>query len=393
MGSLVRGYRVDSGTFLDFISLPGPTQVLPPDPPYQGPPVAPSPSVVNPEMSRVTGFFFGSPNNGPGDPGVPFATPPVVAPGTTAGTVSGFNSTANAVTATVSVSGTGLVAWIEFGDHPYSSARRQADPIFDPIIPNGQLNVQTTLRGRDPFLGHEPFPAPTPVALGEMFRLTRPDPLAPGILTIDMGPMEQVDLGFRLFRPGPTAASQRVRIERVLSDQTTDGTASGTGNLTQVQIDILPSEGDIWCELIIYDGNGFSYRAKVRNWPPNPFNCTTPTLGLGSNAPGNLDIIALCFDAQAALYCLPSFSTSNPTGSGPFFGLVPDPTTFTYLSLPFGSHPAFVQTTVDGLYFLSITDPGLTGFTFDMVSIQWGGANLTGSGFTQFSNVATIVVQ
>ena len=51
----------------------------------------------------------------------------------------------------------------------------------------------------------------------------------------------------------------------MLTDNQTDAAASGTGTLSSVQIDILPPEGELWCELIVYDGNGSTYRAKVRD--------------------------------------------------------------------------------------------------------------------------------
>lgn len=398
-GGLVRGYRVDSNTFWDFIDLPPPGLVPPPDPPYQGPPVQPSPTVNNPEMARVSGFYFGTPTNNPEDGGIPFTAqpPPAVAAGATTGVVSNFTSFAGAANGSINViTPPGVVAWIEFAEHPYQFFRRQQDPIFDEVIPNGFLDMNMTMNGDDPFLGHAPAPTPTaPVANFQTWDLIVPNPMGPGILNIDMGILEQVDLGFQTFQSlaPATPAEQLLRVERVLTDFQTDAAASGTGNLTPVQIDILPPEGDLWCELIVYDGNGFSYRAKVRNWPPNPLSCTTPNLGLGSNAAGNIDVIATCFDPMSEIYVLPSMNQPTTVGTGPFFGLNPDSFTWFALGSPINTDPWHSETTVDGLYFWSYTDPSLTGMSVDAVAVQWGTTGPTGSGFTQWSPVARVTIQ
>lgn len=402
-GAVIRGYRVDSNTFHDFIDLPAPGSVMPADPPYQGPPVGPSPTIVNPEMSRVTGFFFGAPMNRPQDGGIPFTTqpPPVVAAGAASGSVSNFTSALNAFTGQITISATppGQVAWIEFGEHPYRVFREQRDPIFDPLLPNGILNVDMTMQGNDVFLGHQPMGvAATPVAPGQQWDLTVPSLLgAPGVLNINMGLLEQADVGFQVYQsvPPTTAQEARLRIERVLTDNQTDATASGTGNLSPVQIDILPPEGDLWCELIVYDGNGFTYRAKVRNWPNNPLSCSgsaPPNLGLGSNAPGNVDVIALCFDPMAQVYMLPTGNLAATPGMGPFFGLNPDGLTWYALGQPLGTDPWHSVTTVDGLYFWSLTDMSLSGMTIDGVAVQWGTSGPSGVGFTQASPVVRLTI-
>ncbi|MAG58223.1 MAG: hypothetical protein CMJ83_18205 [Planctomycetes bacterium] len=399
-GAIIRGYRVDSNTALDWIEYPsiGPPP-LPTNPNYQGPPVLASPSIVNPEMARVSGFFFGTTTNNFEDPGIPFFTPPVINPAQPVNQVGGFGTAVNAVSATVSISAPGSVAWIAFVDHPYLDKVEQRDPIFDPIIINGRLDMNTQLFGRDALLSPLPVgPGVGPVApAGMTWDLVLPNanPANDGVLSIDMGPLEQVDIGFADFVPqvAPSGQEKLLRINRVLSDLTTDGTASGVGILSAVQIDVLPSEGDVWCELILYDGNGFSYRAKARNWPSDPLNCTTPQIGLGSNATDSLDIIAFCFDQRAELYVLGSLSTASPTGSGPFFGLDPDPLTFAMLGSPLNTAPAHVVTTVDGLYFYNLSLPGLSGATFDVCAVQWGGPNLTGAGFTQFAPPEAVTIQ
>ena len=401
-GAVIRSYRVDSNTFHDFIDLPPPGQVPLPDPPYGGPPVRPTPTVVNPEMARVSGFFFGATQNRPQDGGIPFTTqpPPPVPVGSNTGTISGLTSIPGGFAGQIDVSTTpaGQVAWIGFDDHPYQAFREQRDPIFDPVLTAGSLGINMTMLGNDPFLGHEPAGANAPpVATMQQWGLTVPSQIGPaGVLNIDMGPLEQVDLGFQFFQLNPTTNPQelRLRIERVLTDNLTDAVASGTGNLSPVQIDILPPEGDLWCELIVYDGNGFSYRAKVRDWPSNPLSCsgTGTNLGLGSNAPGNIDVIALCFEPAAELYLLPSGNLPATQGTGPFFGLNPDTLTFYALGQSLGANPWHSTTTADGLYYWSLTNVTLSGLTVDGVAVQWGLSGPSGSGFTQASPVSRVTV-
>ena len=130
---------------------------------------------------------------------------------------------------------------------------------------------------------------------------------------------------------------------------------------------------------------------SVRNWPSNPTNCTTPTLGLGSNSTGNLDILALCFTPQPTtreLYVLPTTTLSSPTGSGSFFAITPGALTYSFPTLPLGAAPAPVQPTAAGLYYFSITAPPLSGLALDAVAVEIQ----PGGGFTQFSNAATVTI-
>lgn len=397
-GLALRHYRVDSNTFMDFLPLPFP--VPPPDPPYAGPPPGPSPGRINPEMSRVTAFFLGSPQSAAGAPGIVFPTPPISSVGG-AGVVSGLNSPP--VSVPVSIVQQGGVGFLEFAEHPYNLMRRVNNPIFDPVLSTGIVTMTTVLSGEGAFLARDPS-IPTgvsPVAPGMLWSLVVPDPIGTnnGVLDINMGPLEQVGIGFQIYNPTPgaTPSGARLRIARYLSDLTTDGTASGSGGLSSVQLDVLPPEeppGDVWCELIVYDMNGFSYRAKARNWPPDPNQCAGPFLALGSNAPGNLDVIALCFDPASPkeLFILPSANTASPTGSGPLFGLIPDPLTFAFLSLPLGVHPAHVKANADGTYFWSFTAPSLTGLSLDATAVEYDPTPGQGFGPWSLSQTATVTV-
>ena len=397
-GLALRHYRVDSDTFLDFFSLPFP--VPPVDPPYNGPTPGASPGRINPEMSRTTAMFFGSSSSTVGSPGITFTSPgiPVVAG---ARVVSGANSLG--VTVPVTVNQPGGVGFLEFGEHPYSLFRRVNNPIFDPVLAGAVLSMQTAISGEGAFLAYDTSlpPGTNPVAPGMLWSLRVPDPFGQndGILTINMGPLDQVSLGLSLYNPTPTItpSGANLRIARTLSDLTTDSTASGTGILSKVQLDLLPPSeppGDVWCEVIVYDLNGFSYRAKARNWPPDVNQCGAPALALGSNAVGNLDVIALCFDPSdpKELYILPSQSLATPTGSGPFFGLIPDLSTFGFLAAPLGVNPAHVQVNSDGVYFWSLTSPALSGLNFDVAAVEFDPT--PGQGFSPFSSaqVATITI-
>ncbi len=402
-GLVVRGYRVDSNTRWDFIPVQLPGMVPPAQPPYQGPPVGPSPTLSNPEMSPVTGFFFGDPLNRPQDAGLPFTTqlPPFIPPGGSTGAVSNFTSIPSGFSGQITIQATppGQLAWVHFAGHPYAAFREQRDPAFDPVIPNGSLNIDMTVIGDGHLLGHAPpGPGVGPVSSNQTWNLTIPGVTGPpGNLNIDMGPMDQASVGFLTYQSAPpqSANERRLRVGRVLTDNQSDGPASGSGDLSPAMLDTLPPEGEIWCDIIVYTGNGFTYRGKARNWPANPNACTglsPPNLGLGSNAAGNIDVIATCFDPLSEIYILPTLNLAASLGTGPLFGLNPDPLTWYALGQASGTDPWHSETTIDGLYLWSTTNPTLSGLTIDAVAIQWGSTGPTGVGFTQASPANRVTI-
>jgi hypothetical protein len=303
----------------------------------------------------------------------------------------------------VAINQAGAVGFLEFGEHPYALFRRVSNPIFDQVLSTGVLSVTTVLSGEGALLAHNTsFPPGTnPVAPGMLWTLRVPDPfnMNDGILNINMGTLEQVGLGVQTYNPTPasTPNGANLRLTRTLSDLTTDGTASGTGVLSSVQLDLLPPSeppGDTWCDVIVYDLNGFSYRAKARNWPPEVNQCGAPFLALGSNAIGNLDVIAMCFDPSAPneLFILPTLTIAGTTGSGPFFGLLPDLNTFAFLGAPLGVHPAHVTVNSDGVYFWSLTLAGMSGISFDVAAVEYDPTPGQGFGTWSTAQVATITV-
>ena len=397
-GLTIRHYRVDSDTSMDFMEMP--MSPPPPDPPYVGPFPGPSPNTINPEMSRVTALFFGSPNAQFNATGVAFPSPAVQVINS-AQVVSGLNSPPS--TATININNLqGALGYLEFMEHPYAMFRRVNNPMFDPVFTMGQLTVNATLNGDGAFLAHETnTTGANPVSPGMIWQLRVPDPFGmnDGVVDINMGPLDQAGVLFDFYNatPSVTPNGNELRISRILTDNLTDGTAGGMGNLTKVQLDLLPPSeppGDTWCEMIVHHPNGFSYRAKARNWPANPTNCNTPTLGLGSNAIGNLDLIALCFDPTAPkeLFILPSQNVAGMLGSGPLFGIIPDPLTFSFLAAPLGTHPAHVTVTVDGMYFWGLTDPGLSGLSLDAAAIEYDPTPGMGFGSWTISQTNTITV-
>ena len=370
-GLMLRVLYLDSNTGHDVIDVPR-------TPPAPVPPVtitpAPSPGMLNPEMSHMTGFRL---RDGTNMQGVSIPLPILGAPGTSI--VSGNPS--RPVSAVINTTSARIRA-VGFLFHPNPQERVITDPNFDEVLRTGRVTVGFTIRGDDPLLARATGTAMT-------WRATVPNSAGQdGILTINMGPLSEV--GSLVQFQGTGAANQRLRVERTLSDNMTDGTARGSGGLSPVQIDALPEPGgpgDVWCELVVYDMSGFTYKAKVKNWPANPQNCSTPNLGLGSNSPGELDIVALCFSPMAELFVLPSSNMTTPTGSGFFFGLDPDTTTLTFLGLPLGTDPAHVTATGDGLYYSRMT--GLPpGAYLEAVAVEF----VPGIGFTQFSPVATVTV-
>lgn len=355
-------------------------QPAPPPPTTVTP--APSPGIVNPGLTRVGGFRF---RVGVTE-GLPLALPrlgpasqgrvPIVSATTATTSAATFSTT----TANVQVGA------VLFPQHPDPTRRQIRDALFDGVLGQGSfLTTSGSFSGIDQVLGG--------IAGGSMNWAVTVPPASPtgnpGVLRIDMGALTEVSARFSI---NPTALRPNLRIERIVTDNQTDATAQGSGELSPVQIDVLPDpggpSGDVWCELVVYDPDtGFSYTAKVKNWPANPTACGTPNLGMGSPAPGQLDLVALCFNPMAELYLLPTLVPSAPVGSGPFLGINPDLTTFSFLSQPLGIDPAHVLATTEGLYWYSIE--GLpSGLTLEAVALE-----VLGGSIAQFSPVATVTVQ
>lgn len=348
----------------------------------------PTPGFLDPSIiQHIDGFFVGGTASGAALGGIPPVNGPV------------SNVFPGAFTGAINVAAAPVIAVKLRFPHPVTGNMRINDPRFDAVITDpanpatGRVTAGGAFTASDPFLGNLLFTSPTTWSLTAF-----PGGPAPGILDIPMGntpgpPNSTFAVG---VQPN-SVLSGNPRIERILTDGQTDSTATASGNVSGVQLDVLPGStggGDVWCEVIIYDENGFSYQAKVKNWPANPLNCTVPNLGLGSNAPGNLDIVALCFSPQSELYILPSANRANPTGSGGFMGINFDPLTLFSLGTPPNTDPVHVTTTVDGLYFFSVTDPGLSGLAFDMVASEYVPGTGPGTGFTTPSPpVASVVIQ
>jgi hypothetical protein len=365
-GHANRVLYVDSDTFYDFDAgdPAGPGQ----------PPSSPTPGSLNPDLDHVNGFLFRGP--GPAQTGIPLpglanpltapsaASPPQIVSGSTP--VVGSIAVSNAPCRGVSVP-----------NHP-RFPNGIFDPLFDPVIfnpaaPNNAMLAMTgQVFGSDPLFSQMNLP-------GLSWDLTvPPGPLtgpSPGVLTIDMIAMTEVPgLTVITAATGPSLAG-RPRIQRVLTDHSSvDSGAQGSGSLSKVQLDALPGStggGDVWCEVIYYDDAGYAYAGKVRNWPSGGSGCTTPLLAMGSNAPGNIDLIAFCFPPSAEIFILPSQQITSPTGSGPMLGLLPDNLTLSFLASPLGADPAHVLCTPDGLYFFGVTSPVLSGLSFDALAIEY----------------------
>lgn len=330
----------------------------------------PTPGVVNPPsiLDHINGFQVGQ----PGSTGVPL-NPPTVTP---AGVMGTADLTAVPVRA------------VRVDHHPEHGPIIN-DPQYDPVLQAGAITIANAgYNANDPTLAGITFPT------GLNWDLVVSTPAGTGTLTIDMGPVTQAYAAPGLV-PAPTSNGSTLRVTRVLSDFQTDGTATASGNTTEAQNDVLPAAtggGDVWCEIIIYDTAGNAYKAKVRNWPPNPQNCAgtgTPTLGLGDPGGGALDVVAICYPPQAEIYILPTLAVSSPTGSGPLLGINPDALTFTFLSLPLGTDPAHVNVDGDGIYLFQVPSGTLpTGFSVDAVSFEV----VPGVGIGGVSNVATITL-
>lgn len=376
-GYAQRVLRVDSDTLADWYEVTQPPQ-------QPVPPVTqasrPSPGRQNPELAPINGFLLGE----NGQDGIVLPTPtlgPTGATGTNVNIISGTRPAP--ITTSVTVA-TGEVRAVLIPTHPDPQFREIRDPRFDPVLSQGRLVANGTISGNDALLAQ---------AIGgplgwEIIVPPRTPGANPGVLKIDMGSLQQVQRTFEIGAATPTG--RRFRVERVLSDLLTDDTASGSGETSEVQAEVLPDPmgpGDVWCELIVYDPSGFKYVAKVKNWPSNPLNCATPNFGMSSPSAGRLDLIALCFNAAAELYILPSLTTTGAVGSGPFLGIALDAFTLAFLAAPLGADPAHVVTSEDGLYYFSTTalPPGTT---VDALAAEY----LPGVGFVTVSPVRRVTV-
>ncbi len=359
---------VDSDTFYDW------------DPGAVGsPPSVPTPAGVNVDLDHVNGFLFRNPATGQGIP-IPGMTNPINAPmsGLPPQIISGAQPTTGSITIAA-----GRCRGVSVPNHP-RFPNGIFDPLFDPVIfdstmlVGGTVAIQGAVLGQDPFFGQMTIPALTWNLTVPPSSLTGP---TPGVLNIDMAVMTGGPGGQEFFPNSTVGNLGRPRFSKIMTDNNpNDSGASGTGDLSVSQIDVLPNStggGDIWCEVIAYNEAGYSIIAKVRNWPANPNSCSTPNLGMGSNAVGNLDLIALCFPANSEIFILPTLNVATPTGSGALLGINPDPVTLGFLAAPLGVDPAHVTTTADGLYFYGLTDPGLSGLSLDAIAIEYQ----TGTGF------------
>lgn len=395
-GQVNRVLYVDSDTHFDWDGGQGGSAPVGPTPGYVEPQAGASPQSQG--IGHVNGFIFGQGPSGALANVNPIPWPP---PSSTPlqpyfGVGGGHVSPASTVNLNFSSS---PCSGISVPHHPWIQVI--TDPLFDRTLSGGQLQCFAQVSGVDPLLGQDPvnpgFAIPSMI-----WNLVVPPPATgttPGILNINMVGMTQRDARFSTAGPNNTPRGGRPRIERIFSDLTQDAGASASGGASGVQIDVVPLStggGDIWCDVIIYDENGFSYRAKVLNWPNTPTNCSSDPnnhrLGLGSNAIGNLDLIALCFTKQPTnreLYILPTFVVTSPTGSGAFMGITPDGTTLAALMTPMNTPPFHVATTVDGLYFFSITNAALAGLALDVVAAEFN----PGAGFVPIFPTATINIQ
>lgn len=376
-GQVNRVLYVDSNTSYDF------------DPGAAGsPPSAPTPGLLNADLDHINGFIFGaSPTAAVGGEPIPPSNIPTPLIG-----LAGMPAFVGGINPGVAVGNLGLSIRCTAVDTPnHPRFQRITDPDFDPVIFNpatptisANVNISGQVFAQDALLGGMSLPG------GQTFTMVKPPDGPggqPGVLQIPMAPMTEAR---RIITQGQVNPG-RPRIQRILTDfSSTDSGASGTGDLSKVQIDVLPGStggGDIWCDVIVYDENGFAYRAKVRNWPNQPAGCTTPLLGMGSPSVGRLDLIALCYTPQPTnreLFILP---TLNPA-PGPFFGITPDAVTLGFLLAPLVTHPAHVQTTVDGIYAYTLTSPGLSGILFTAVAVEFDPS----AGFVSPSPVASITV-
>jgi hypothetical protein len=359
-GHVSRWMYVDSETDIDF------------DPDF-----APSPGVVNPEMSHVDGFLFGQ----PGTPGVPHPDPaqgaPLVFAGVTTGTLSGVGA---------------VVTAVKFHNNSPPYDRIVTDPVFDRVI-----GAPATISGA--FTATGVFQANLPGYLsglnlaGSTVVITT-SPVTPGgqpgVLTMPNGPSTLVDLGVEPVPSNPTT----FRIRRLYTDSLADSGSTGTGETSDSQNDTLPGStggGNLWCEVIVYDAAGNRYKGKAKNWPPGPGCTTGPKLALGTTTgTGDGTLIDFCFNPLATVYNIFAATPASSCGGPVLFGLCMDPLFVSLISPPFPlvTDPINVFTDTDGVYGWSVPAGALlslVGTTLYGVGVEY-----TGSGVVQASSTSSV---
>ena len=319
-----------------------------------------SPGLPNPRLDHLGGFRMGG-----GPNGVPF--------GLTSITPTNFVGALN-------VGGAPLGA-ILAPLHPQFP--EIGDPRFDRSLLVGSVVGTTNITVTSPQLANPSAPG------GFNWSLIVPPQVStnPGVLQINQGSLVQAAV--ELIPNSGLPGGMPFLVQRFLTDNNpTDAIISGSGELTEVQIDILGTAGDLWCEMIVYDGGGYAYKAKVRNWPDDPQNCTTPRIGLGTDGAGSLCLVTLCFSPQAEMYILPSLVPAPVTGTGAFLGLNLDGFTLFGLSQPLGVEPFHVTADNDGLYFYGAPFALPLGLSMDWVAAEY----TPGLGFTQVAPAETITL-
>lgn len=354
-GKAIRWVYFDSNTDIDFESSST---------------FAISPGAVNPQMTHVNGFFFGT----TASPTIGGA--PLQVNGSTAGTL-GLSSL------------TARVKAVHFVNSFLN--KTIANPAFDPVI-GAQVSMTANFTALPATAASPPAGfLPGLQILNEQFFIVASTPQGNGILGMPMNVSTHV-----VSNMAPSYVPGDIRPERVFTDMVSDATPFVMGpSPTAAEIDVIPPStggGNVWCEVIVYDYAGNEYRAKVKNWPPGG-TCMGPLLGLGTNGSQSLTLIDLCFNPGSTVANLFSASPAATCGLAllPPGGICPDSFT-TYILTPpqFGALPFFPTVDTTGLYFFQIptgTLAAFAGFTFEGIAVEY-----TGSGIVQQSAVNSILL-
>ena len=357
-GRVSRWTYVDSDTDIDFDGV-----------------FATSPGAVNPEMSHVDGFLFGAAST----PGLAHPNPELGAPLLFAGAVTGSISSNGAVV-------TGLK--FHNANPPYD--RIIANPAYDRVI-----GAPATITGTFTSAGSSFTTIPgylsnlLPAGTNVIVNVPPPPGGSSGVLIMNNGPSTLAELG---TEPVPLNTTQ-VRLRRIYTDGIADAGHSLFGDADGAAQDSLPGStggNNVWCEVIVYDAAGNSYKGKAKNWPSS--GCGGgPKLALGTT-PGTGDgtLIDYCFNPTATVYNVFSQTPAALCGGPLFFGICPDALTNWLLAppLPLGTEPFHVVTDVDGVYGWSVPAPlmiAFVGMTFEAVAIEYNGG-----GVVQVSSTATV---